>query len=130
MNIIYGVLPYQYLKSLSGIKGLVGLSIGTNAVLQVKFIEELNDGILFSALITDNNSLNYSKFCGEIQHLIISPRKTRTLRTLTNKQLSNLSENAIKKRRRREKNLTLTEKNWKQFIGKKHSIISFYQSLY
>lgn len=126
MNIIYGILPYKYLTDLTGVKGLSGLSYKNLAILDVKFISEMNQGILFSALTTDNHDLDYPDFDCEIINIIINPKKHRTL---TEKSRHLLSDNAKKKRSRKEKNLIINKQNWKQFIGRRKTIIDLYISI-
>ncbi|AGE91771.1 hypothetical protein A613_p47 (plasmid) [Photobacterium damselae subsp. piscicida DI21] len=126
MNIIYGILPYKYLTDLTGVKGLSGLSYKNLAILDVKFISEMNQGILFSALTTDNHDLDYPDFDFEIINIIINPKKHRTL---TEKSRHLLSDNAKKKRSRKEKNLIINKQNWKQFIGRRKTIIDLYISI-
>lgn len=129
MNIIYGILPYQYLPQLGGIKFLAGLSYDSKAILGVKFIEELQNGILFSALVENNDEYEYPLFSGQIDNILITEPQIRHLRKLTHYQELSLTEHARKKRERKSKNLILTTRNWKQFIGRRKSIIDLYTSV-
>lgn len=129
MNIIYGILPYQYLPQLGGIKFLAGLSYDSKAILGVKFIEELQNGILFSALVENNDKYEYPLFSGQIDNILITEPQIRHLRKLTYYQELSLTEHARKKRERKSKNLILTTRNWKQFIGRRKSIIDLYTSV-
>lgn len=122
MQILYGVLPYQFLEDLGGIKGLTGKSFNHLALIKIKYIDDLPSGILFAALIDHNDSYLYPPFNGMINHLIINPRNT--------KNISNTKPCSIpakRRRERREKNLFLTKKNWKQFIGRRQTLIKAYQ---
>lgn len=129
MNIIYGVLPYQYLPQLGGIKFLAGFSYDSKAILGVKFLEELQNGILFSALVENNDDYKYPLFSGQINNILITEPQIRNIRKLTHQQELLLNEHARKKRERKAKNLVLTTRNWKQFIGKRKAIVDLYTSI-
>ncbi|HIF9162527.1 hypothetical protein WAX87_15435 (plasmid) [Photobacterium damselae subsp. damselae] len=122
MQILYGVLPYQYLEELGGVKGLTGKSFNHHALIKIKYIDDLKSGVLFAALIDNNSLYMYPVFHGEINHIIINPRSTRTI-----SHIKPSSDNAKKKKERKDKNLFLTKKNWKQFIGRRQTLIKAYQ---
>ncbi|PSU44521.1 hypothetical protein C9J12_27000 [Photobacterium frigidiphilum] len=125
MKIIYGKLPYQYLSTMAGLKGLTAQSYHGYAILKVKFIAELEQGVLFSALVDNNELHQYPVFTGVINDIIINNRNTRKV------SIHNIdtTKNAQKKRNRKIKNLSLTERNWKQFIGRRKTIVDIYRSI-
>jgi len=125
MKIIYGKLPYQYLSTMAGLKGLAEQSYHGYAILKVKFISELEQGVLFTALVDDNELHQYPAFAGVINDIIVNNRNTRKV---SNQNIVT-TKNAQKKRDRKIKNLSLTERNWKQFVGRRKTIVDIYSSI-
>lgn len=148
MKILYGFLPNHCLCNIDNIKALEKLAYQGNAFLKTKFIAQMTDGVVFCALTHDNEALQYPTFQGEILNILIDQRVKRKAaaippsKTLIEFKRSLLSDNdrrgkrennrgsipnAERKRFRREKNLVLNEKNWRQFVARRNTILAFYQ---
>lgn len=151
MKILYGFLPNHSLSLIENIKGLEKFSYQGNAILKTKFIAHMDTGIVFSALIHDNEPLHYPAFQGDILNIMIDQRVRRKVSATSTPPSKSLTEcnktitqdcngaarraksraripNAERKRFRKENNLDLTEKNWRQFIARRNTILAFFQS--
>lgn len=150
MKILYGFLPNHCLSLIENIKGLEKFAYQGNAILKTKFIAQMDTGVVFCALIHDNEPLRYPTFQGEILNIMIDQRVSRKASTTpqskpipeckeaikmsgkgTARRAKNRGRipNAERKRFRRENNLELNEKNWRQFVARRNTILAFYQPL-
>lgn len=148
---MYGILPFDSQLMLGDMtqknqfKKLAGLSFQEHAIINVKFIADTTEGLIFAALIAHNNQVNYPPFHGRIDTIHIDGRQRRfstnpmkqtiipnptpitphkpTRKTNRGQGECQCLSNAEKKRYRKEKNLTLSKKNWKQFLRKRKSVI-------
>lgn len=149
MKILYGFLSNHCLSLIESIKGLEKLAYQGNAILKTKFIAQMDTGVVFCALIHDNEPLRYPTFQGEILNIMIDQRVSRKASTApqsksTTECKESMSDhgkgtarraknrgripNAERKRFRKENNLELNEKNWRQFVARRNTILAFYQS--
>ncbi len=150
MKILYGFLPNHCLSNIDNIKDLEKLAYQGNAFLKTKFIAQMTNGVVFCALIHDNELLQYPTFQGEILNILIDQRVRRktpsTPQSKTVIEFKNSQQklgdsdratrraknrgripNAERKRFRKENNLELNEKNWRQFVARRNTILDFYQ---
>ncbi|SON53421.1 hypothetical protein [Vibrio tapetis] len=154
LRIMYGILPLDSQLMLGDMtekkqcKNLVGFSFQDNAIINVKFIADTAEGLIFAALIVPNSRVNSPSFHGRIESIQIDDRQCRfsTVRSqlaihlnripITRRKPTRKSNrikgetqwrsNSGKKRFRKEKNLTLSKRNWKQFVRKRKSVVSLY----
>ncbi|WP_305840046.1 hypothetical protein [Photobacterium leiognathi] len=121
MDIMYAVLPHG--KNMP-ITNLHGLHYQQYQIVKTKFIGDVSEGTVFAALIDNTNG--YFANVDVIQNPIIAKKLTRRC-TKAFKDCA--SENAKRKHFRKQNNLVLTEKNWKQFVGKRNTVLANYQTL-
>lgn len=154
LKIMYGILPFDSQRLLGDmqnhdeLKKLVGCSYQEHAIINVKFISDTTDGLIFSALITNNQEVNYPAFSGRIGLMFIDERCRRFMTTKPPKPKAKthtllkipklnrkkyringgeqLKSNAERKRIRKEHNLTINESNWKQFVRKRRTVINLF----
>ncbi|WP_178306551.1 hypothetical protein [Vibrio algicola] len=114
LMIMYGLLPLN--QSLMDIKGK---NIHEKLdILNVKFIAANSDGIIFAALVTDTQ--HYQSLSFSLESIYYKTPSKRS--SPCHAHFCEASEHTKKRHYRKSKNLTLTRKNWKQFIGNKHTI--------
>ena len=122
MDIIYAVLPH---KNNIVITDLHGLHYQQYQIIKTKFIADTYAGTIFAALV-DNNIDGLIASVNVIQHSIIAKKRTRRC---TQTFTDCISENAKRKQFRKQNNLIMTGKNWKQFVDKKNTILAKFQTL-
>lgn len=155
LKIMYGILPFESqlmlgdMKNHDELKTLVGFSFQENAIIHTKFIADTTDGVIFSALVTNNCKVNYPRFEGRIESVFIDERQQRFSTTTVPLQTDSstrifiklhkqnrkrtrkkgegqILSNAERKRIRKENNLCLSEANWKQFVRKRKSVLNLF----
>ncbi|MGF1876869.1 hypothetical protein L4D77_16245 [Photobacterium frigidiphilum] len=120
LKIMYALITYDDLVHSHGISGLSKKSYDHHAILKVHFVSETDKGIVFSALVDENKSLHFkslSRPLFNVSYRIIRSRKPP-------KRPVSTSLKSMKKYHRKLNNLTMTEKNWKQFLDPKDCILS------
>ncbi|WP_043129305.1 hypothetical protein [Photobacterium leiognathi] len=122
MNIMYAVLPH---KNNIVITDLHGLHYQQYQIMKTKFIADTPEGTVFAALINKNNIDEHVE-TNVIQHSVFAKKRTRRCtQTFTHC----ISDNAKRKHFRKQNNLIMTGKNWKQFVDKKNTILAKFQTL-
>ncbi|WP_419209753.1 hypothetical protein ACN08N_00220 (plasmid) [Photobacterium leiognathi subsp. mandapamensis] len=122
LKIMYALIPYEDFAQCHGLKQLCEKSFHNFKILKVHFIAETDKGVIFSALLSDNNQ--------NTQPLEITLLNTRIKHVAKKKYPVNPDPRSVKSLNRfirQLNNRSITDKNWKQFIDPKNSIISQYQ---
>ncbi|PSU67912.1 hypothetical protein C9J20_19660 [Photobacterium phosphoreum] len=122
LKIMYALIPYEDFAQCHGLKQLCEKSFRNFRILKVHFIAETDTGVIFSALLSDNNQ--------NTQPLEITLLNTRIKHVAKKKYPVNPDPRSVKSLNRfirKLNNRSITDKNWKQFIDSKKSIISQYQ---
>ena len=122
MNIMYAVLPH---KTSLAITDLHGLHYQQYQIIKTKFIADTEEGTVFAALINNDNIDRYVD-TDVIQHPVFVKKHARRC---TQPFTHCISDNARRKHFRKQHNLAMTGKNWKQFVDKKNTILAKFQTL-
>lgn len=120
LKIMYALITYDDLVHSHGISGLSEKSYDHHAILKVHFVAETDKGIVFSALVDDNELLQFKSLSMplvNVSYKIIKNKKPPRRPIST-------SLKSMKKYHRTLNNLTMSEKNWKQFLDPKFCILS------
>ncbi|WP_318452291.1 hypothetical protein [Photobacterium leiognathi] len=120
MDIMYAILPNKTIA----ITDLHGLHYQQYQIMKTKFIADTEEGIVFAALV-ENIERNVASV-DMIQHAVLVKKCTRFC---TRSFKDCVSENAKRKHFRKQHNLAMTGKNWKQFVDKKNTILTNFLSL-
>lgn len=128
LAIIYGCVPITTVSEIGGINNLINHSYLGIDLLKVKYIGSFPEKnvLIFSALVTQESG-DFENAPIPISHILISPRKNRSI--FLKKNPKHMSDNARRKALRRENNPTLTFKNWKQFTSRKSKILRHYETI-
>ncbi|EPN0316286.1 hypothetical protein ACTTZI_004188 [Vibrio vulnificus] len=118
LKIIHGV----YAKP----QGELNISDFSNFFIKSKFQGSMNGVLVFSALVDETfNTQIIVLDDGGILKLshekVFAPMATRTSNS-PQRRVNERSPNSLRKQLRKEHNKVITERNWKQFIGSKHSV--------
>lgn len=122
MDIMYAVLPHG---NKTFIKDLHGSRYQQYQIIKTKFIADTYAGTVFAALV-DNNIDGLIASVNVIQHAIFAKKR---MRYCTQKFTDCISENAKRKQFRKQNNIIMTNKNWKQFVERKKTILANFQTL-
>ena len=112
LKIMYAVLPH---KNNIVIADLHGLHYQQYQIIKTKFIADTEEGTVFAALV---KSIDVADM---IQHAVLVKKSTRLFTRNFN---DCVSDNAKRKQFRKQNNLVMTGKNWKQFVDKKNTILA------
>ena len=127
LKIMHALIAYHDLAQYNGLNGLAGKSHDNNAILNIHFIAEVERGIVFSALVDSGKSIKSLHY----QPLSI-PLYNVLYRNIAKKRKPpvpvSTSIRSLQRYQRKIKNLTMTDKNWKQFIESKKCILAQYKS--
>ncbi|PST87308.1 hypothetical protein C9I86_13030 [Photobacterium sp. NCIMB 13483] len=123
LKIMYALISYEDFAQCHGLQQLCDKSFNNFKILKVHFIAEIDNGIVFSALLSDDNQnihpLKISLFRTTIKHVV---KKTHP----ANPDPSSVK--SLNRYLRKVNNRSITNKNWKQFLDSKKKIISQYHS--
>jgi hypothetical protein len=123
LKIMYALISYEDFALCHGLKQLCDKSFNNFKILKVHFIAEVDNGIIFSALLSDDNQ--------NIQPLKISLLKTTIKHVVKKTHPANPDPRSVKSLNRylrKVNNRSITNKNWKQFLDSKKTIISQYHN--
>lgn len=123
LKIMYALISYEDFAQCRGLKQLCDKSFNDCKILKIHFIAEVTDGIIFSALLSDENQ--------NIEQLKISLLNPKIKYTIKKKYPVNPDPRSVKSLNRflrKVNNMTMTNRNWKQFIESKKCILAEYKS--
>ena len=110
LKIMYAVIPPE-----KCIADLHGLHYQQYQIIKTKFIADTEEGTLFAALV---ESIDVADM---IQNAVLVKKSARLFTRNFN---DCVSDNAKRKQFRKQNNLVMTGKNWKQFVDKKNTILA------
>lgn len=122
LKIMYALISYKDFSQCHGLKQLCDKSFNNFRILKVHFIAETEHGVVFSALLSDD--------APNTQPLDITLLNTKIKCIVKKKYPVNPDPRSVKSLNRflrKVNNRAITNKNWKQFIDSKKSILSQYQ---
>ena len=121
LKIMYALIPYEDLAQCHGLKQLCNKSFNDFKIIKVHFVAEIKKGIIFSALLSDDNqNIEPLKVC------LLNPKMKHAIKKKYPVNPDPCSVKSLNRFLRKVNNRTMTNKNWKQFIDSKKSILSQY----
>ena len=119
LKIMYAVISYEDFAQCHGLNHLANKTFNNFRILKVHFIAETELGVLFSALLSDDVNDDFEKLTITLSNIKFDTVFKKRIPPPPQRD----SIKSLNRYIRKANNLTITDKNWKQFLISKSRIL-------